>query len=81
MSHLRAKFQQTSGQRLCTSHHFPAQFQNILILARQAGTAGDHPMSKKCFNPVCAPPPPYPAPTLSLSPPYLFLFSPPGGGG
>lgn len=25
MSHLRAKSQQTSGQRLYTSHHFPAQ--------------------------------------------------------
>ena len=73
MSHLRAKFQQTSGQRLTTNHHFPAQFQNSL--ARRAGTAGDHPMSKKCFNPVCvarpglllpvAPPPP--SPSLSLA--------------
>lgn len=48
MSHLRAKFQQTSGQRLYTSHHFPARFQNIL--ARQAGAPGDHPMSKIMFQ-------------------------------
>lgn len=48
MSHLRKKFQQTSGQRLYTSHHFPARFQNIL--ARQAGAAGDHPMSKIMFQ-------------------------------
>ena len=73
MSHLRAKFQQTSGQRLYASHHFPARFQNIL--ARQTGTAGDHLMSqKKCFNPVCTarptfllPRPPLPASRLSHS--------------
>lgn len=68
MSHLRAKFQQTSGQRLTTSHHFPAQFQNFL--ARRAGTAGDHPNVQKCFNPVCVarPCPPSPgSPPASVS--------------
>lgn len=73
MSHLRAKFQQTSGQRLYTSHHFPAQFQNIL--ARQAGTAGDHPNVQKCFNPVCAPPA-LPFPTLPPVSPASLLLSP-----
>lgn len=71
MSHLRAKFQQTSGQRLHTSHHFPAQFQNIL--ARQAGTAAIIPMSKKMFQ-SCLHRPPYPPPPAPVSPSLL-----PGG--
>lgn len=69
MSHLRAKFQQNSGQRLYTSHHFPAQFQNIL--ARQAGTAAIIPMSRKNVSILFAPPalpsfPRPPSPRLSL---------------
>lgn len=71
MSHLRAKFQQTSGQRLHTSHHFPAQFQNIL--ARRAGTATIIPMSKKMFQ-SCLHRPPYPPPPAPVSPSLL-----PGG--
>lgn len=71
MSHLRAKFQQTSGQRLHTSHHFLAQFQNIL--ARRAGTATIIPMSKKMFQ-SCLHRPPYPPPPAPVSPSLL-----PGG--
>lgn len=48
MSHLRAKVQQTSGQTLNTSHHFPAQFQNSL--ARQAGTGGRSSNVQKLFQ-------------------------------
>lgn len=55
MSHLRAKFQQTSGQQLNTSHHFPAAVSEYSPSPVKLGRAGDHPMSRKCFNPVCAP--------------------------
>lgn len=72
MSHLRAKFQQTSGQRLYTSHHFPAQFQNIL--ARQAGTAGDHPMSKNVSILFARPALPFPPAGPRL--PASLLLSP-----